>query len=145
VLDQVVYWFFLVVALLGNFVVAVTLVPFMLLVAEPVYLYPVVVIVAVTFGALFDNIIQDILDIPNAVKFMPELFMPAIALMSFYIMVSLNNELAAFWQLPYGVHEPIIMGLFYTAGFMLPYYFTWQKQQQAEQPPLPPTFPKAAK
>ena len=139
-LDQIVYWFFLLITLLGNFIVAVALVPFMLLVAEPVYLYPVVVIIAVTFGALFDNLIRDILDIPNAPKIMPELFIPAIALISVYIMVSLNNELAVLWQLPYGVHEPIIMGVFYTLGFMLPYYFTWQKQQQAKTPPPPRSF-----
>ena len=139
-LDQIVYWFFLMLTLLGNFIATVVLVPFMLLVAQPVLLYPVVVVVAVSFGALMDNIIQDILDIPNAQKIMPELFLPAIALMSVYIMVRLNNEIAMVMQLPYGIHEPIIMGIFYTSGFMLPYYFTWQKKKAAQAPPPPPSF-----
>jgi len=140
-LDQIVYWFFLLLAILGNFISAVVLVPFMLLIAQPVLLYPVVVIVAASFGALMDNIIQDILEIPNAVKIMPELFLPAIALISVYIMVNLNNQIAELLQLPYGIHEPVLMGIIYTMGFMLPYYFTWQKRKQAEAPPAPKAYP----
>lgn len=141
-LDQVIYWIFLIVTILGNFIVAVWLVPVML-VSNPIYLYPIMVIVGLTFGFLFDNIIKDILDIEDAPKIMPELFLPAIALIVVYIMTRLSNLFAELLQLPIGIHEPIIVGVFYTLGFMLPYYFTYSKEQKAKSPPPPKTYAKA--
>ncbi|MFQ5620950.1 MAG: hypothetical protein ACE5FT_03840, partial [Candidatus Nanoarchaeia archaeon] len=91
-----------------------------------------------------DNIIKDILDIPDAPKIMPELFLPAIAIIVVYMMVNLSNFFASQLALELYTHEPIMMGLFYTIGFMLPYYFTWQKQHKAEHPPPPPSFQHAA-
>ena len=142
-MDQIVYFVALFMTLLGNFVIAVILVPFML-VASPIYLYPVLVVIGVTFGALYNNIIKDILDIDDAPKIMPELFLPAIAIIVVYIMVNLSNYFAALLELQLLTHEPIMMGLFYTMGFMIPYYFTWNKQKQAEQPPPPPSFQHVA-
>jgi len=138
-LDQIIYWVFLIVTILGNFIVAVWLVPVML-VANPMYLYPIMVIVGLTFGFLFDNIIKDILDIEDAPKIMPELFLPAIALIVVYIMARLSNLFAELLQLSIGVHEPIIVGIFYTLGFMLPYYFTHAKEQRAKAPPPPKVY-----
>ena len=57
-LDEFIYWFVLIVAIIGNLIVSVVLVPF-LLVFHAIFLYGIISVIALTFGFLFIVIIDD--------------------------------------------------------------------------------------
>ena len=58
-LDEVIYWFILVIAIIGNIVISIALVPF-LIALKSSFLYLVIILMAITFGFLFDSLIRDI-------------------------------------------------------------------------------------
>lgn len=123
ILDKVVFWVNLVLALTGNFIISVVLIPFMLF-ASPAYLYPSLFIVGLSFGALYDMVVFDIERIEDAPKIFVGPFLLAIALINIYIITTLNNYLAERIEFSQGMHMPLLVAVVYSAGFMAPYVWT---------------------
>ena len=65
-LDAVIYWFLLIVAIIGNIVISIILIPF-LLAFKKIPLYFTIVILAAMFGFLFDQLIRDIENLENRI------------------------------------------------------------------------------
>lgn len=120
-LDKAVYWFALIFAIVGNFVLAVVLVPF-LLTSQNLWIYLVVIIFGVFFGLLYRNLLYDIEQVSGKQVIVGSLFLPSIALIAMYIMARLGYELALFIGLPTPVETPIAVSIVYVLGFILPYF-----------------------
>jgi len=126
-LDKVVFWVNLILAMTGNFIISVVLIPFMLF-APTAFLYPILFVVGLAFGALYDMVVFDIEKIDAAPKIFVGPFLLAIALVNIYIITALSNRLATAINYPSGIHTPILVAVFYTSGFLAPYIYThWQE------------------
>ncbi len=122
-LNRIIFWGALLFLILGNMLISVVLIPFMLM-APPILLYPGLFIIGVAFGSLYTLVIHDIGKIEDNPKIMPELFIPAIALINVYIITILSNQLALILGLSPGVHTPIFVAVAYVSGFVVPLLYS---------------------
>lgn len=122
-LNRMVFWGALLLLIFGNMLISVVLIPFMLI-SPPILLYPGLFIIGVTFGSLYTLVIHDIGKIEDTPKIMPELFIPAIALINVYIITVLSNQLALILNLKPGVHAPIFVAVAYVSGFVVPLLYS---------------------
>ncbi len=122
-LNKLIFWGALILLIFGNMIISVVLLPFMLI-APPILLYPGLFIIGVTFGSLYTIVIHDIGKIEDTPKIMPELFIPAIALINVYIITVLSNQLALILNLKPGVHTPIFVAVAYVSGFVVPLLYS---------------------
>jgi len=122
-LDKVVFWGALLLVLVGNFVLSVMLIPFLLF-ATPLYLYPGMMFLGLIFGLLFDIIVIDIEKIEDRPVVKPGLFLFAVAAINIFIVTMLSNQLAIALQFERGVHTAILVSLVYIIGFMAPYMYS---------------------
>lgn len=118
-LNRIIFWGALVLLIFGNMVISVVLIPIMLI-ATSFLLYPGLLVIGGTFGALYTIVIGDIEKIEDTPKIMPELFIPAIALINVYIMTVLSNQLALILNMNRAIHTPIFVAAAYVAGFVVP-------------------------
>lgn len=126
--DFSLYWVLLVVAILANFVLSVTLVPF-LMTMEGIALYSILFIIAVTFGFLFSQILHAIELLHPRQHLVLGILIPSIALINFAILTLLSNKLIIALQLNTAAHNPWVVGLVYVVGYGLPEALTHRKRK----------------
>lgn len=118
-LDSLIYWIVLIVALLGNFIISVVLIPF-LITLKGWALYSVITIIAVAFGAFFDLLIKDIERINRKKVILGGIFLPIVALITVWIMTTIANRVET--VIGTGVtQQPLLVAAVYVVAFILPY------------------------
>lgn len=122
-----IYWTGLLIAIIGNILLSVILVPLMLYLS-PGILYFVIIVVGLTFGTLFNALINSIEEVDYKHHIVAGLFIPTIALLNVFIMVRLSNQLNQALQLTEITYQPMLIGAIYVASFMVPYIFTKIKE-----------------
>lgn len=110
----------LTVFVIGNFIMSVVLVPFLILM-KGIWLYLTVMLFAFTFGILFTITINYIEKLTPKKHIVVGLFIPAIALINIYIIVYFANKLEILLQLPVIPHSPVLIGIAYVFAFIIPY------------------------
>ncbi|MBL7055870.1 hypothetical protein ISS07_03085 [Candidatus Woesearchaeota archaeon] len=118
-LDKTVYWFSLFIAVIGNTVIALTLIPF-LLVLNGFYLYLIIVFLGVSFGLLFELLIRTLENLEKKHHAVLSILIPVIAIINIFIITSYANNLEEVINLN-NKQNPYLVGLTYAASFMLPY------------------------
>lgn len=126
-IEQSIFWFALLLLIVGNFAISVVLVPFML-VAGALYLYPGLFFIGLAFGKLFDIVIWDIEHLEHSTHIYPAVFLVTIAVINISIMTVINNQLASIIQMDTLTHSPIVVAVVYVSGFMIPHIFTRRKK-----------------
>jgi hypothetical protein len=134
-IDWIAYWSALIIAIIGNMVLSVLLIPF-LLVASSSFLYPALAIIGIAFGFVFNIILKDIEQIEKTKHIIIGMFLPALALINVYIITQLSNHLAYLMKLPYGVHKPVIVSIVYSVSFVIPYVITQLLKRAVRKPSL---------
>jgi len=89
-------------------------------------LYMMISVIGLVFGFLITVLLRDIEHIDYKNHIVAGVFIPALAIINVYVMVSLSNKIAntisstntSFYQ-----HNPIIISVVYVVAFMLPYFF----------------------
>ena len=119
-LDEFVYWVLLFIGILGNFIISVVLVPF-LLILSGFYLYAALFLIGLAFGALINVILVEIHKIEVKKHIIPGLLIAAIALINIYIMARLANTLEVKLQLLTPAHNPIYVSAVYVVAFLIPH------------------------
>ena len=114
------YWVGLVVAIIGNLLISVTLIPF-LMILNSLQLYIILGVVGVVFGQVFNVIIKDIEHMDQAHHIMAGVFIPALALVTVYVMVNVANRFNAVINNP-NQHDAIIISIIYLVCFSAPYF-----------------------
>ena len=119
-LNKVVYWGALLVAIVGNLIVSVVLIPF-LLVLSKMQLYIIIIIIGIAFGALFNMLLKDIEELDKKHHVIAGIFIPALAIINVFIMTQLANYLTILIGVNNVPHNPIVISVIYVASFSLPY------------------------
>ena len=115
-LDKAVYWISLVVAIAGNFVISIALMPF-LLALSGLRLFLFITILGVSFGLLFELLVRGIENLEAKHHIFLGIIIPVITAINF-IMVSNNLKKLIGVESP---QDPIIVGAVYSISFILPY------------------------
>lgn len=119
-LNKVVYWGALLVAIVGNLIVSVVLIPF-LLVLSKMQLYIIIIIIGIAFGALFNMLLKDIEELDKKHHVIAGIFIPALAIINVFIMTQLANYLTVLIGVNNVPHNPFVISVIYVASFSLPY------------------------
>ncbi len=119
--DSIMYWFSLLVAVIGNFIVAIALLPF-LLIFKGFFLFVIVTVIGFSFGMLFEVLIRSLWRLEKRHHLLLVVLVPSIALLTIISMVVLSNQLESSVGLE-SLHNPLIIAIAYAASFMIPYLF----------------------
>jgi len=125
-LDNTVYWIAFVLIIIGNFAFSTFLIP-VLVTFNNLSLYLVVLLLAASFGILMSVVVKDIEGLQKGHHLAMLLIVPIVGIVNFFVVVTManNNPLADLLQT---YHSPIIVGLVYLIGFMVPYtYLVFEK------------------
>lgn len=121
-MNLIVYWMVLTVLTIGNFMISLVLIPF-LLILSPTQALVVVAILGIIFGLLFNLLIFDIEHIETMHHYAAAVFIPIIAILNMYFMTSVSNKFAL--QIQSGGHEsPFLISAVYVVMFIIPYVVT---------------------
>ncbi|MBI2575757.1 hypothetical protein HYV84_00965 [Candidatus Woesearchaeota archaeon] len=119
--DALVYWILILVSIVGNMIIAVLLVPF-LLAFRNAPLYITIALLAVFFGYIFDVLLRD-LETTGKEHLLAWLFIPILAVINVFYMVNFANYLTAALHLPTAVHSPFLISSLYVVAYTFPYIF----------------------
>jgi hypothetical protein len=122
-MNRVLYWSAIVVIVLGNFIISMFLIPF-LLVLKRFSLDIIIVAIAFAFGLLFNLLITDIEHVEKKHHLFALIIIPLIALINFVMMVNISNALGESMNLPISRQNPYFISLLYVIAFVLPYLYT---------------------
>ncbi len=114
-LDKAVFWIALMAAIVGNFVVAVALMPF-LLAFEGLKLYFFVVVLGLVIGLSFELFIRSMAHLKKGHHLFFGFFIPLLALANGYLITFIANV-----AMPQNINDPIIVGIVYAIAFIIPY------------------------
>ena len=135
----IIYWVGLVVAIIGNLLLAVTLIPF-LMILNSVQIYIILGIVGFVFGSMFNHIIRDIEHVDQSHHIVAGVFIPAIALVTVYVMASVANRFNELINNP-NPHNAVFLSIIYLVTFSAPYFIyklkdlMWQHRQEKKEMP----------
>lgn len=119
ILDAVIYWFVLIIAIVGNLVISIALVPF-LLEFKHLFLYIIIIILALVFGFFFDLLIRDIESLEQKHVIIAGVFIPALAVINVFYITNFSNYVSFTLNLG-NVHNPFIISVIYVLAFSSPY------------------------
>lgn len=120
-LDKAVFWIALFLIVFGNFAFSTFLIP-ILVTFNNFSLYFIILLLSAAFGVIISIVIKDIEDLQQHHHLVLFLVVPIVGIINFLIVVNKanNNPLADALQT---YHNPIIVGLVYLVGFMIPYTY----------------------
>lgn len=130
--EQTAFWIALLTAIVGNFILSVVMVPFLLLLSGA-GLYFTIFVIGVTFGVLFNVLIGYIEDLGEGQHIIAGAFIPALALINIYLIAHFSNKLEILLQLTTPPHSPLTVSFTYVFAFVLPYvlqHFQHIKERQ---------------
>jgi len=120
-LDKTVYWVALIVAIIGNFIISITLIPF-LLTLNTFQLYLVIITLGIAFGLLFELLIRSITYLRTGHHLFFGFLVPVIAVINVFIITNVANNLEKTLMLG-NVYNPLIVSVVYGVAFIVPYVF----------------------
>ena len=116
ILDKFVYWFSLLIAIIGNLFITISLIP-TLIALRGFQLYLVIITLGISFGLLFELLIRSIENLETRHHLFLGIIIPVIAVINFIIILN-NMEKLVGIENP---QDPIIIGAIYAIAFILPY------------------------
>jgi predicted neutral ceramidase superfamily lipid hydrolase len=120
-LDRSVYYFSLILAIVGNIIFSVILLP-LLIVSNNIRIFPIIAIIAFSFGILFLVLVKDIEAATIKHHLAISLIIPVTAIINFLIVVNMAfnySVITKFFQ----KNNPWIIAIIYTFFFILPYFY----------------------
>ena len=125
-LDKAVIWLSFLIAIIGNFIISLGMIPF-LISLDKLKLYFIVIIVGLSFGLLCELLIRSIWHFETKHHILFLTVIPLIAVVSFTLIPAVSSELnslsgAQYFQIK---QNPVFVGIAYAVAFILP-YLTYQ-------------------
>ena len=115
----IIYWIGLFTAIVGNILLSVTLIPFLMILSSS-QLYVILGVVGGVFGAMFNHILRDIEHVDERHHIMAGVFIPGIALVTVYVMATVANTFNAVINNA-NPHNAILLSAVYIVCFSTPY------------------------
>jgi hypothetical protein len=119
-LDRLVYWVAMIVAIAGNFIISIILIPFLVSITNKVALYIIIFAISLSFGFLFNILLKDIEEIDYDHHLIAGVFIPTLALINIFVITNVANHFLILFKIQTS-HNPIIVGAIYVAAFVSPY------------------------
>jgi len=119
ILDKSVYWISLIVAIIGNIIISISLIPF-LLALRSFQLYLIIITMGIAFGLLFELLIRTIEHLETKHHLFLSIIIPIIAVINIIAIVLFSNRLEEAINIQ-NPHNPVLIGVVYAVAFMLPY------------------------
>ena len=116
-LDKAVYWLSFLVAIIGNFIISVALIPF-LLESDNARLYLIAIILGVSFGLLFELLVRKIENLTAKHHIFLGIAIPILAVLNFVIILKNMESLIGIEA----KNNPLGIGIIYSISFILPYF-----------------------
>lgn len=129
----ILYWTGLIVAIVGNLLLSVTFIPF-LMILDSIQLYIILGMVGAVFGAMFNVIIKDIEHINQKHHIVAGVFIPAIALVTVYVMANVANKFNVLINNP-NQHNAVVFSIIYLVCFSAPYMYYKLRDVLKSHPP----------
>jgi hypothetical protein len=123
ILDSSVYWISLFVAIIGNLIISISLIP-VLLVLSKLPLYLILTTIGISFGLLFEILIRTIEHLQTKHHLFLGTIIPIIAIINIIVIVIFSNNFEKTIDIQ-NPHNPFLIGIVYAAAFILP-YLTYQ-------------------
>jgi len=120
-LDKSVYWIALVATILGNFIISVVLIPFLLTLRD-FQLYLVIVTIGLTFGSLFELLIRSITHLEARHHLFFGFLVPIIAVINVFVITLYSKGLEKKLMIE-SAYNPLVVSVVYGAAFIIPYVF----------------------
>lgn len=118
--SPVIYWMGLLLAIVGNLIIAVFFIPFFLMLSS-VQLYIVIAVMGMLFGLMFNFLLRDIEHVDYQHHIIAGIFIPVLSLITITIVLRLTNVVASVMNLP--LHQDIwFVGFLYVFSFSAPYF-----------------------
>jgi len=115
-LDKAIYWISLVVAIAGNFIISIALMPF-LLALSGMRFFLFVIALGISFGLLFELLVRGIEGLKAKHHLFLGITIPIVALVNFVIISDNLKKLTGIES----SHDTILVGAVYSISFILPY------------------------
>jgi len=115
-LDKAVYWLSLLLAITGNFVISIALIP-ELIALKGYQLYLIIITLGISFGLLFELLIRTIEHLNAKHHLFLGTVVPVLAVINFVI-ISNNMKKLVGLENP---QNPFVAGIVYALSFILPY------------------------
>ncbi len=119
-LDRLVYWIAMIVAIVGNFIISIILVPFLVSITNKIALGIIIFCIAMSFGFLFNVLLRDIKEIDSQHYIVSDIFIPALALINTFVITNVANHFINLLNIQ-TAHNPVYIGVIYVSGFVIPY------------------------
>jgi hypothetical protein len=133
-LDRIVYWVAMLVAIAGNFIISIILIPFLIGITNKIALGIILFAIALTFGFLFNVLLKDIEEIDYEHHLIAGIFIPSLALINIFVITNVSNHFISLFNLQ-SSHNPLIIGVIYIIGFVTPYaadkLFRYEKDKKS--------------
>ena len=117
--NKVVFWSIFIVIIILNFLISLTLIPF-LMVLNNMGLNFIIVVIAAIFGILF-TFMLNLAHISKKHHTIAGIFIPVIAIFNFFFIVYLTNLMNEVLQLTEVRQNPATIGMIYVIAFIAPY------------------------
>lgn len=121
-LDKYVYLISLFVGIIGNLIISIALIPF-LLALESFQLYLVIVVLGMSFGLFFEILIRDIENLEAKHHITAGIVIPCLALVNMYIITLFSYNISSIAGIRKIMHIPMLIGFVYAVSFIAPYVF----------------------
>ncbi|MAE43147.1 hypothetical protein CMO93_05215 [Candidatus Woesearchaeota archaeon] len=119
ILDKSVYWISLIIAIIGNFIISLSLIP-LLLALKSFPLYLVLITIGISFGLLFELLIRTIENLETRHHIFLTVIIPLVAIINVFIIVLFSNRLEEIINIQ-NPQNPLIIGIVYAGAFIIPY------------------------
>lgn len=119
ILDKAVYWIALIMAIIGNFIISIALMPF-LLALNSIQLYLIIVTIGIAFGMLFELLIRSITHLKKGHHLFFGFLIPIVAVVNIFIIAKFADILKKMYMI-YNIHNPFVVSVVYAAAFITPY------------------------
>jgi len=118
--NPIIYWMGLLLAIIGNMIIAVFFIPFFLVLSS-LQLYIVMAIMGTLFGLMFNFLLRDIEHIDYKHHVVAGVFIPFMSLIVITVVINMTNYVASIVKTT--VHQDIWMiGFIYVFSFTAPYF-----------------------
>jgi len=127
--NKLLYWSAFVLIIIGNFIISMALIPFLLVLSRG-YLDVIIVVIGFSFGLFFNLILRDVEYISKVHHIITGFGIPLIALLNFFAMTRIANAINNVLQLSVVREDPFSVAAVYTVAFILPYFWSfWIKKK----------------
>ena len=116
ILDKSVYWISLIVAIIGNIIISISLIP-VLLALRSFQLYLIIITMGIAFGLLFELLIRTIEHLETKHHIFLSIIIPINAVINIIVIIIFSNRLEG----AINIQNPVLIGVVYAVAFILPY------------------------